>query len=173
MIRVVLTGAECTGKSTLAARLSSYYEEPWTNEFVRTYVDQLDRELIREDLETIAQGQLAQEDEALSQARRIIFHDTNLLSSILYANYFFGEQIEWVNETFLSRSYSIYLLCSPEGVNWQPDPGQRESPEVRAELQKKFKESLIRLELPYLELTGDASQRFGEAIVAIDRLVST
>jgi nicotinamide riboside kinase len=171
MIRIVLTGAECTGKTTLAAGLSGYYGEPWTTEFVRQYVETLDRELTRDDLEPIARGQLLIEDRALEEANRLILHDTNLLSSILYANHYFGEQLDWVNESFLSRDYALYLLCAPEGIDWQADPGQRESSTTRAKLHEKFKESLQRLELPYIELTGSGEARFGVAVQAINRLI--
>lgn len=171
MIRIVLTGAECTGKSTLAAALSGYYGEPWTAEFVRQYVDGLDRELSAEDVEPIAKGQLAQEDQALELSKRLIVHDTNLLSTILYANHYFEKQLNWLNDTFLSRDYTLYLLCSPDGIAWQADPGQRESPEAREVLHKKFKESLQRLQLPYVTLSGNPDARFGEAVLAIDRLL--
>lgn len=171
MIRVVLTGAECTGKTSLAAALSGYYGEPWTAEYVRQYVQNLDRELTREDLDPIAEGQLAAEDHALELANRLILHDTNLLSSILYANHYFGEQLDWANECFLSRDYALYLLCSPEGIEWQADPGQRESAAARAELQEIFKDSLRRLDLPYVELTGNQETRFGEAVLAIDKVL--
>ncbi len=170
MQRIVLTGAECTGKTTLATALAGYYGEPWTSEFVRQYVAALDRELTSEDLAPIARGQLALEDQALAQARRLILHDTNLLSSILYANHYFGAQLEWVNETFLSRDYALYLLCAPAGIAWQADPGQRDSAAARAELHEKFKQSLQQLKLPYLELTGSAAARFGQAVLAIDQL---
>jgi nicotinamide riboside kinase len=169
MIRVVLTGAECTGKSTLAAALSGYYGEPWTPEYVRQYVDELDRELCSEDIEAIANGQLAQEDQALGLAKRLILHDTNLLSNILYANHYFGKQLNWLNDTFLSRDYTLYLLCSPDGIDWEADPGQRDSPEAREVLYQKFKESLQRLQLPHITLEGSQEARFGEAVLAIDR----
>jgi len=170
MIRIVVTGAECTGKSTLAAALSGYYGEPWTAEFVRSYVNMVGRPLKEADLEPIAKGQLAQEDASLGQARQMIIHDTNLLSSIIYANHYFSRQLDWVNETFLSRNYTLYLLCSPEGIEWQADPGQRESPEARSQLHAVFKESLIRLQLPCIELTGTVEERFGRALLEIDKL---
>lgn len=171
MIRIVLTGAECTGKTTLAAALAGYYGEPWTGEFVRQYVDTLDRELTREDLEPIARGQLATEDAALKLAQRLILHDTNLLSSILYASHYFGQQLDWVNDSFLSRDYALYLLCAPAGIEWQADPGQRESAATRNVLHDKFKQSLQRLQLPYVELTGSQAARFGEAVLAIDQVL--
>lgn len=171
MKRIVLTGAECTGKSTLAQALSGYYGEPWTGEFVRGYVQQLDRELTAEDLEPIFRGQLAIEDASQQKASRLILHDTNLLSSIIYANHYFETTCDWVNDAFLERDYALYLLCSPEGIRWKADPGQRDSPSARTDLHSKFKESLDKLQLPYIELSGDETIRFGEAIKAIDEVL--
>jgi NadR type nicotinamide-nucleotide adenylyltransferase len=169
MKRIVLIGAESTGKSTLAQALSGYYGEPWTAEYVRYYVDRIGRELNESDLEPIAIGQLAQEDCYLKMACRLILHDTNILSSIIYANYYFGRSIEWVNDDFLNRSYDLYLLCLPD-IPWVPDPGQRESPQARAKLHQHFKDGLDQLQLPYITLSGSQTARFGEAIQAIDAL---
>jgi nicotinamide riboside kinase len=168
MKRIVLTGAECTGKSTLAQALSGYYGEPWTAEFVRSYVDQLDRELIQADLEEIFCGQITAEDAGGAKSQRFVIHDTNLLSSIIYANYYFETTCDWANETLLERKYTLYLLCSPEGIQWEEDPGQRDGPSAREELHSAFKESLEKLMLPYLELNGDESLRLRQAIRAID-----
>jgi nicotinamide riboside kinase len=168
MKQIVITGAECTGKSTLTKALSGYYGEPWSTEYVRHYIDQHQRVLTREDLEGIAGGQLAVEDAAIAKAKRFALHDTNLLSSIIYANHYFGAVIDWANDAFLSRDYTLYLLCSPDNIEWRADPGQRDSAAARAELHTKFEDSLNTLQLPYVELSGDATIRFGEAIRAID-----
>lgn len=169
--RIVITGAECTGKSTLAQTLSGYYGEPWTPEFVRTYVQQVQRELRTGDLPNIFAGQLATEDAALGRAKRCILHDTNLLSTLLYAKHYFGRRDDAEEAKFLSRDYALYLLCLPDGVKWTEDPGQREGPEARDALQATFRESLKKMDLPYLELSGDLSTRVNEAVQLIDQLI--
>lgn len=171
MMRIVLTGAECTGKTTLAQALSGYYGEPWSGEYVRDYVAQLDRPLEQQDLEPIARGQLAIEDAAVPMAKRFVLHDTNLFSSILYAKHYFDAEIEWVNDAFLIRDYTLYLLCTPEGIEWEADPGQRESPAAREALNARFKSGLQQLQLPMVELQGPPDARFGEAILAIDAVL--
>lgn len=171
MKRIVLTGAECTGKSTLAQALSGYYGEPWTTEYARHYAKQVNRNLTEDDVRPIAEGQLQTEDASLGTAKRFILHDTNLLSTIIYANHYYTTVDDWINERFLSRDYTLYLLCSPANITWQADPGQRDSPSARQQLQTKFKESLDTLRLPYHELTGDSTMRFGEAIRTIDAIL--
>ena len=172
MKRIVITGAECTGKSTLAKALSDYYSEPWTAEFVRSYVDQLDRELIHADLEEIFYGQIAAEDAGWAKSKRFVIHDTNLLSSIIYANHYFETTSDWVKEAFLKRDYTLYLLCSPNGIKWEDDSSQRDSPSAREKLHSMFKESLEKLKLPYLLLNGDQPLRLSKAIKAIDEVLT-
>lgn len=171
MKRIVITGAECTGKSTLAQALSGYYGEPWTPEFVRSYVGRVQRELRADDLPQIFAGQLALEDAAREKANRCVFHDTNIFSSILYANHYFGHRKDAEQVQFLERDYALYLLCSPHGIEWAADPGQRDSPEARDALQQKFKVSLDTLALPYIELHGALSARMSTAIREIDALL--
>jgi NadR type nicotinamide-nucleotide adenylyltransferase len=168
--RIVLTGAESTGKSTLAQALSQYYGEPCSREFVRNYVEQVGRELNAEDLDPIARGQLAMEDAACRQAQRLVLHDTNILSSIIYASYYFDTEIEWVNHAFLQRDYTLYLLCMPD-ICWVADAGQRESPEARDRLHALFKQRLDTLQLPYVEIHGTREERLSQAMRAIDRVV--
>ena len=172
MKRIVLTGAECTGKSTLAKALSGYYGEPWTTEFVRSYVDQLDRELIQADLKEIFCGQIAAEDAGWTKSKHFVIHDTNLLSSIIYAKHYFETTCDWVNKVFMERNYTLYLLCSPNGIQWEDDPGQRDSPSAREELHSIFKESLEKLKLPYFELSVDPPLRLDEAIRVIDKTLA-
>lgn len=168
--RVVITGAESTGKTTLAQALADYYSEPWTEEFVRTYVDQLDRKLQPEDLEPIARGQLAAEDAPLKQADKMIIHDTNILSSIIYAEHYFNTKLDWVDQQFKERTYSIYLLCMPD-IPWKADPGQRDNPLARSHLHQTFKRKLDSSKLPYLEIQGTSEQRLQQGVMIINKLL--
>lgn len=169
MKHVVITGAESTGKTTLTQALSGYYGEPWSGEFVRDYVAKIQRPLTKDDLTAIAEGQFKIENLGQKKAQRCSFHDTNILSSILYAKHYFDTEIEWVNDAFLRRHYDLYLLCMPD-VPWVADEGQRDSVEARDTLHKKFKESLDTLQLPYIEVSGDPVARMRTAVQAIDAL---
>lgn len=165
--RIVITGAESTGKTTLAHALADYYAEPSTQEFVRSYVKQLDRKLCEKDLDPIARGQLNAEDDGLKQARRLVIHDTNLLSSIIYAKHYFDVELDWVEKRFRKRNYSLYLLCLPD-IPWEADPGQRESSDARTQLHRMFKSRLDSLKLPYAEIHGSREERLQQAVFHIE-----
>ena len=165
--RIVLTGAESTGKSTLAKSLSKHYCAPWSKEFAREYVDSLGRDLMAKDIETIARGQLALEDAAAKKAQGIVIHDTNIVSTILYADYYFGAALDWANAIVPERRYSLYLLCSPD-IPWVADPGQRVSSNARALLHQLFTARMEKYDLPYQQISGSHTNRLKEAIEAID-----
>src|SRR3954451_731501 len=66
LTRVCLIGPECTGKTTLAEELSRHFRAPWVPEFAREYAERVARELTADDVEPIAQGELALIDAALN-----------------------------------------------------------------------------------------------------------
>lgn len=55
-------------------------------------------------------------------------------------------------------------------VPWQEDP-QREHPTKREELYAIYKNELINLGLPFLELVGDENERLVSACLHIDNLL--
>ena len=162
--RVVVIGAESTGKSTLAGRLAAKLGAPLTGEYVRAYVERLDRPLSTADLDPIARGQIAEEDRHGPTPR--VLHDTNLLSTLIYARHYFGVTQAWVEETFAARDYALYLFCQPD-IPWGADPGQRESPDARAELHAIFEAELRRRRLPMVRIEGDLDTRLTIALAAL------
>lgn len=161
--RIVFIGAECTGKTTLTRAVAEHLEEPWSREFVREYVETVQRELRAEDLDAIAKGQIRGEDAAVAKARHRVLHDTNLLSTILYAEHYFDTHLAWVDRDFAQRRYHRYFLCEPD-FPWQADPGQRESAEERARLQLCFESMLRRYDLSFVRVSGPLDQRITQVL---------
>ena len=58
MIRVVVTGSECTGKTTLATALAAYYETVCVPEYVRQFVEEKGAAPEYRDGEARAHGQI-------------------------------------------------------------------------------------------------------------------
>src|SRR5918993_322386 len=68
--RIVVTGSESTGKSTLARELATHFGAIWVAEQSRLYAARARRALTAEDVAPIASEQIAAEDAALAEARR-------------------------------------------------------------------------------------------------------
>lgn len=168
-LRIVFIGAECTGKTTIATEVARSFNEPCSAEFVRQYAQALDRPLEARDLDPIARGQIRIEDEARDAARQYVFHDTNLLSSILYAEHYFDSHLAWVDEAFSQRTYSLYFLCSLD-VPWEDDPGQRVGPNERAKLQPLFQKILSRYNIDPVTLSGPIEKRIQTVLTTLTGL---
>jgi NadR type nicotinamide-nucleotide adenylyltransferase len=166
--RVVLTGSESTGKTTLAERLAAYYDAELVPEFVRKYLKEKGAPLGFGDHGPIARGQMALEDEAIARATRLIVQDTDLLSTVVYCNHYFGRCPEWIVETAAGRRPDLYLLCDID-IPWIAD-GVRDRGEQREEMQRLFRETVIATGVPVVTIDGDGDERFQRAIDSIDAL---
>ena len=172
--RVAVFGAESTGKSTLAARLAEYFDEPWAPEFVREFWDLKAGRITAEDLGTIALGQMANEDRACERARRLLVCDTELLTNVLWADLLFpGQCPAWVRAEAeaRSRSFGLYLLCDTD-LPFEPDP-QRCFPDAagRAMCRRLWRETLTSRGLPMVGVTGSGAERECQAIAAVEALL--
>ena len=127
-----------------------------------------------EDLGPIAHGQLELEDHPFTHEPdpRLVLHDTNLLSSIIYAHHYQGHCPSWIEERFAAREYDLYLYTQPD-IPWVPDPGQRESPAAREALHAIFERELVERDLPFVRVGGSRDERMEMAQTAIDLLLAT
>lgn len=164
--KVAIVGAESTGKTTLARQLAAHYQTSWNPEFVREFAmlkQQINAsDLTAADLDTIFWGQWATEEQAYRRASPpFVFLDTNLLMSLVYADYYQNTQKAWWERVFAGRSY-LYLLAEAD-FDWQPDP-LRESPRVQSRLQQRIRSELQRRSIPFCSLRGEVQERVAQAI---------
>ena len=118
--RVVLTGSECTGKTQIAQALATHFACPSSAEAARLYLDQRSMALTAQDIEPIACEQITQEDAAVSRASELTIHDTDLLSTVIYARHYYQHCPDWIVDTALSRARGLYLLCDID-LPWVSD----------------------------------------------------
>ncbi len=168
--RVVLTGSESTGKTTLAHRLAAHYGTSVSREFVREYALQRGNELGFEDHGPIARGQMAAEDEAVAAARRVAFIDTDLVSTVVYCEHYFGRCPAWIVDAARARAADLYLLMNID-VPWVADPA-RDRGDRRPEMHALFRDRLAAFQLPFVEISGGWEQRFAAAVREVDRLLA-
>lgn len=170
VLRVVLTGSESTGKTTLAHRLAVHCGTVASREFVREYAIARGNQIGFEDHGPIARGQMAAEDEAVALANRVAFLDTDLVSTVVYCEHYYGRCPAWIAEAALARRGDLYLLMNID-VPWVPDPA-RDRGDRRPEMHALFRDRLERLGLPYVEISGDWDARFAAAVRAVDELLA-
>ena len=170
MIRVVLTGSESTGKTELARALGAHYSVPWAAEYVRDYMEAKGSALDESDVEPIARGQMAREDDAVARATRLVILDTDLLSTVIYARHYYGSCPEWIERAARERLADFYLLLDID-VPWTPD-AQRDRGEQRHEIHALFLGALRTAGARFATIRGHWDDRQARAIHVIDAVLS-
>jgi len=171
MIRVIVTGSECTGKTTLAEALARHYDTVWVPEFVRQFVEEKGASPDYADVDAIARGQIALEDRMSSEASGLLIQDTDLLSTVIYSRHYYGDCPPWIEEELRARAGDLYLLADID-VPWSPDGEQRDRGDRRAEMHELFRSALGHRGFRFVEISGTLPERLEKAIATIDQLPS-
>lgn len=170
--RIVLTGSESVGKSSLAVLLAQHFDCLVVPEFVRQYAASKGAPLDFRDHGPIARGQIAAEDTAIAQAMArgdtVLVHDTDLVSTVVYCHHYFGRCPEFIEELAVARRATHYLLLDID-VPWVPD-GVRDRGDRRDELQALFVATLTRFACNYTVIQGDWSARLAQAVRVVTGL---
>lgn len=171
--RVVLTGPESTGKTWLAEQLATRLDTTWSPEFVREYAAAKGGTLDFGDHGPIARGQMAAEDDAVARAvvagAPVVLHDTDLVSTALYCEHYFGRAPAWIVDSARARRADLYLLLDVD-VPWVTD-GIRDRGDRRDELRALFEQWLTALEATWVLVSGGWEERLARAQREIERVV--
>jgi len=171
--RFCILGPESTGKSQLSQDLAAQFKTRHVPEYGRTYdeIFKQGKNWQASDFVAIARGHQAQQKQIARRAGYVYFEDTDLLQTIVWAEYLLGEapgELSRLLENWDSAHY--YLLLNPD-ASWSND-GTRYSgdAEVRAWFYEKLESLLVDLQLPYQVITGaDWSTRGNTAKAAVKR----
>lgn len=177
-LRIVVTGSECTGKTTLSAWLAHHYRAPLVPEFVRTYTERKGTPIDTSDHWPIVRGQveaearaaarLALPDDVGGQAPRrpLLVLDTDPLSTVAYAQHYTGQCAPDIEEFARARVASHYLLLDID-VPWVAD-GVRDRGGQREEVHALFADTLERFGAAYTLVRGAWQERQTAALRIID-----
>jgi NadR type nicotinamide-nucleotide adenylyltransferase len=168
-VRVVVTGSECTGKTTLAHELAAAYAVECVPEFVRDFVNTVGGRPQFSDHGPIARGQKALEDQYRARAGSLLIHDTDLLSTVAYCRAYFERCPEWIEAAAIDRQAALYLLCDID-VPWAAD-GLRDRPDRRPEMHALFVTVLTEAGANFVLVRGSREERLAEARRRIESLI--
>jgi len=165
--RIVLTGAESTGKTTLARQLADYYHTNYVAEYAREYVENLDRQYVYEDIEAIAKKQIELENESIHKANRYLFLDTALIILKVWFLHKYKKVPDWLLQNIKNSKYDLFLLCETD-IPWIEE-SIRENQELRKYLSGLYMQELKNYKFPYFIITGKGQNRTQNAIKHIDQ----
>lgn len=171
--RVVVTGSESVGKTTLGAQLAAHYDVLCVPEYVREFTRRKGSPPVLADREGLARGQAAYEDEYIARSRALdkplLLHDTDLVSNVAYSHHYFGDCPPSIEALAIARRPDHYLLLDID-VPWIAD-GVRDRGDRREEMHALFLTTLDRLEAPYTLIRGTWTERLAMAKHLIDSLL--
>ena len=160
--RVVLLGAESSGKSTLCAALAEAFGTAWVPEYGRTLHEQKNGNLEYEDLLYIARRHAELEDDAAAQAHGLLFCDTNAATTALYSYYYFHrcDPMLRAMAAVCGQRYAHTFVCAPT-VPFEQD-GWRGPEALRS-----FQHGMIVMQLdyfgiPYSLVEGTVAERVAQ-----------
>ena len=175
MRRVVLTGGECTGKTTLARAFAARWETAWAAEAAREVALARKGALGPEDVPVIARTHVRLADEAETAAkeagRPLVFLDQDLFSTAVYARHYYGDCPHWIERLAAERRGDLYLLCAPD-LPWESD-GVRDRPAAREEIHALFAAALSAAGARIAYVTGVGAAREAVAAAAVTDLLGS
>ena len=165
--RVVVTGSECTGKTTLAREIAARLGAPCIAEASRAYAEARGGVLSAADVGPIALLTIAAFRAAQSEQAQAIVSDTDLMSTMVYAREYYGSCPAWIEAECRAQLADVYLLCAPD-IPWVAD-GVRDRPSAgaRAEMHEAFAQALRELGARVVPIEGSGELRIERAMSAV------
>ena len=175
--KVLLTGGESTGKSTLAANLAAYFDTVHVDEVGRDLSERsgTDRLMLPVDFTEILLRHKTVEIDALQRANRVLFVDTDCLVTAFYLDFLDGP--DQANNERLAEAvaginhYDLVLLLEPD-VPFVQD-GDRS--DVIAADRQRYSQRLHDLYVAHgftpVVIGGDYHSRLEQAIRLVEQLL--
>jgi HTH-type transcriptional repressor of NAD biosynthesis genes len=170
MKKVCVVGPESTGKSTLVKLLAEKYHTVFVPEYARGYLEALQRDPTQDEMLTIARGQHASEAALARNAERLLFCDTDALTTCLWSQWLFGacEQALW--QEAAKGSYELSLLLDVD-VPWVGD-SVRYFPEKRQQCWQECLDLQRAHHRRIVLISGSWEERMEKACAAVDTLLA-
>lgn len=169
--RVVVVGAESSGKSTLAEALAAELGTVWVPEHGRWYWEGRrhlgDQSWSSDEFVRIAQAQRRlEEDLARKASNGVIVADTDALVTAVWRERYLGGADPELDELAEGWVPDLYLVCRPD-FDWVQD-GTRESEAHRDEMHASMAHRAQSSGAEVVVLSGPHEQRLATALTAVE-----
>lgn len=167
--KIVLTGPESTGKTTLSEQLAQYFKTVWVPEYAREYVKNLGRPAQYEDVVQIARKQKEQLMNNYKDAHGFVFFDTGLIITKVWFIEVFKRVPDNLEKDIRNGDIDLFLLCYPD-LDWIKDPVRENQGRSRSRLFNIYKNELEEYHFSYNIVTGKGKERLRNAIQFMDMM---
>lgn len=169
--QIALLGPESTGKSTLARDLADHFDTVDVQEYAREAFDwgDPDLEVTPEDFEEMAAGHARWIDNAISRANRLLFLDTDFITTEIWSEIYFHACPASIRRRAREQDIALYLLLDVD-VPWVDD-GVRTWEHLREWHFSRIHSEIRGRGLPYEIISGGWEERFHRAVAAVERRV--
>jgi nicotinamide riboside kinase len=171
IVKIVITGAESTGKSVLSEALAKHFNALLIPELARSYIENLGRHYSYNDVKIIARLQIEKEKNIPNQTK-LVFFDTWLIITKVWFEFVYGKSPDWLHEYIIKSSISLFLLCDID-IPWISDPVRENGGETRKILQDIYKNELVKYGFNYQIVTGSGAIRTQNAIDLVNNLLKS
>ena len=170
MKKIVITGPESVGKTTLCLELLTKLNAVYIPEFARTYVEQIGRNYTYEDVEIIARQQVVdlQKTVAEESDKDFVIMDTFLIVTKVWFLHVYKRCPDWLQSELEKAEIDLFILLKPD-IEWKFDAA-RENPHIRQYLYDWYKKELENIEANFVEIGGIGKTRTEQALQAIEQL---
>lgn len=171
-IRVLITGTESTGKTSLTKILAKLYHTSWSYEVGRYYTSEFmggnEDIYTDEDFMRLAHLQYEQDQQALHNANRVCFFDTDAVVNQYYSELYLNHNVPYIENFAKADRYDLVLMLKPD-VGWVDD-GMRLNgdTEKRWLLHEHLKQMYLNRGFTLTEIGGDYKERMDTAIKTVN-----
>jgi NadR type nicotinamide-nucleotide adenylyltransferase len=160
--KILITGVESSGKSTLCGALANYYQTLWVNEYAREYLEIHGANYVESDLLIIAKEQFLRQNYASAKTENYLFCDTGLEVLQVWSEVKYGSCDSWISEHMSKQNFDLVLLCGND-IPWEYDKlREMPDPSERAQLLERYKEFLIAHYGGYTLVRGNSEERLSQ-----------
>ena len=178
VLRVVLIGAESTGKTVLAESLAKEFRTNWVPEYGREYWEKkvaglrMDGPLpdwATEEFVHIARKQQRREHRAARVANKVLFCDTNAFATGTWHERYMRARSREVDAIGANDTVDLYLHTEPDFPFVQD--GFRDGEAIRDWMDARFTHVLTQQRTPSVRLRGSLQQRLRQSSSLVRELL--